>query len=535
MSGDPVPEPGSDEIQYIDPDEGAGLDPEPRSAPTLAPVADTAADFSSGFGSDELATSDFTLAPPSASKSVPVERPMDGVGPDLALVYAVLQAGPRGYFKARDKGLRSEHVQDKEQRVYKLFEDFVKKGRLPTPYEIKAAVDVDIAAPAEPYDVELFAEKLVMRALYNVLKTELRSIVFDIGKDPRKARDKLVEIVRKTSWSIGGVSSYNDPSTARSVLEGYERAKATGGGLLGLSSPWPNVDKFSLGLQPGELTVILAKRKVGKSWILFKWWLHILKTDLKPGECIFLVSMEMPKELIYRRLAAIDLNLCYEDFRAGKLTIESEKRLNDWVEAAMTPDPTKPTIYCAGPNSIRDVADIAAKTAELNPKAVGIDGLYILGRDAQLGMWERTLKNITEIKLDLCANLNVPVVATTQLKGSKKKEDLQADADDAAYAKAIGDYADSMRGLHMDKEMEKAKQRIFTGMESREFQPVDLAINFNLDRMDFSEIKIYKAGETAEDPGGGEEPEAGGESEGGATGIVIPGTAPPGSKPTIDF
>ena len=151
MSDDIEPELSSDALPFIDPDEGAGLDPEPRSAPmTFAPVADAAADFATGLWPDDKAASDFTLAPPSASKAASVERPMDGVGPDLALVYAVLQAGPRGYFKARDKGLRSEHVQDKEQRVYKLFEDFVKKGRLPTPYEIKAAVDVDIVAPAEP-------------------------------------------------------------------------------------------------------------------------------------------------------------------------------------------------------------------------------------------------------------------------------------------------------------------------------------------------------------------------------------------------
>jgi replicative DNA helicase len=467
----------------------------------------------------------------------PAEKPIDAISPDRALIYAVLQGGPQAYFKARDKGLRPEHVQDAEHRVYKLFESFAKRGRLPTPFEIKSAVGVDITIPSEPFDLELFAEKVLKRSLYKLLRDELNPIVHDVmGKDPRRARDMLIDVIRKSSWSIGGVSSYSDPAAARSVLDGYERAKAAGGGLLGLSSPWPNVDKYSLGLQPGELTVILAKRKVGKSWILFKWFLHILKKDLKPGECVFLVSMEMPTELIYRRLAAIDLGLCYSDFRAGRLTIESEKRLNDWVEAAMTPDPTKPTIYVAGPNQIRDVSDIAAKTAELNPRAVGVDGLYILGRDAKLGMWERTLKNVTETKLDLCAQLNMPVVATTQLKGSKSKDDLKADADDAAYAKAIGDYADSMRGVHMDDALEKAKQRIFTGMESREFQPVDLAIQFNLDTMNFDEIKVYEAGYKKEEDAKAKEAEEAKKAAEEGKGVIIAGTPPkPGEKTEIDF
>lgn len=521
---------------------------------TIAPPSDVvSAARSAGLTSTdsvpETIDAEWTIAPP-ADGPVPIvsaAEPLDTIGTDRALILAILQAGPRGYFKARDKGLRAEHIHHEDQRVYRMFEDFAKKGRLPTLYEIKAGTAVDITMPGEPFDVGLFTDKILKRALYNLLRTELKPVIYNLGKDPHAARDALIAAVRNSSWSIGGVSSYTDGSTAQTVLEAYERAKAAGGGLLGLSSPWPNVDKYSLGLQPGELTVILAKRKVGKSWMLFKWWLHILKTDLKPGECIFLVSMEMPKELIYRRLAAIDLHLCYEDFRAGRMTMESEKRLNEWVEAAMTPDPTKPTIYVAGPNTIRDVADIAAKTAELNPRAVGVDGLYILGRDAKLNMWERTLKNITETKLDLCSNLNVPVVATTQLKGTKKKDDLTADADDAAYAKAIGDYADAMRGLHMDSDLEENKQRIFTGMESREFRPVDIAINFNLDVMDFSEIKVYKAGEFKKDDDdegeekgkGAKKPKPGGGEDGEtptSTGILIAGTAPPpGEKAAIDF
>jgi hypothetical protein len=272
---------------------------------------------------------------------------------------------------------------------------------------------------------------------------------------------------------------------------------------------------------------------VHNSWILFKWFLHIYKTDLAPGECLFLVSMEMPLELIWRRLAAIELKLPYKEFRAGILAPADEARLVQWVEAMKTPNPNRPILYVAGPNTIREVADIAAKSAELRPRAVGIDGFYILGRSAKANMWERTLQNVTEIKLDLCAPLNVPVVATTQLKGSKNRDDLEADADDAAYAKAIGDYADAMRGLFMDDALEQNSQRLFRGMESREFQPVDLKINFDLAGMDFSEIEVIPkgggpAGAAAVPPvpfNGPAPPSA-----------IIAGTPPaPGSKSEIDF
>ncbi len=115
-------------------------------------------------------------------------------------------------------------------------------------------------------------------------------------------------------------------------------------------------------------------------------------------------------------------------------------------------------------------------------------------------MWERTIENCELLKNDLCAQMDVPVLATTQFKGTMKKDSLNADADDAAYAKAIGDWADAMRGLFMNDEYEKEKRRVFRAMESREFRGVDLQIHFDLDKMCFDEIKVMDA--DTETPGG---------------------------------
>jgi hypothetical protein len=448
-------------------------------------------------------------------------KPIEGMTLDRCLILGVTQMGVQGIFRARDAGLRAEHLESPENKVFAAFESFLPKGRLPTNTEIQTITGVTLPAPTEPYDVETFAKKIVNRALRTKLTEGVKEVMLrDIIKDPSSARDSLAKLVRETSFSLGQVSSYTDTSTATTVLDDYLKAKNRGGGLLGLSSPWPNVDIHSLGLQEGELTVILAKRKMGKSWMLLKWMLHALYNDLKPSESILVVSMEMPVALCYRRMAAIDLKLDYKRFRAGTLTTEEEEKLTAWVEAAKTPDPTKPTIHVIGPNTVRDVADIAAKAAEFRPRCVAIDGFYILGRNSNSGMWERMINTVTEIKLDLCAGLNLPVLATTQFKGTKGKNELTVDADDAAYAKAIGDYADAMRGLVADAEMDANRQRLLVGMESREFRPVDILINFDLSAMNFSEIKVADGG-------------------GDFGGVGAPGGKPdpnkpaPGSQPTI--
>lgn len=425
---------------------------------------------------------------------------MDDITLDRALIFSILQANKPGFFKARDAGLQNEHVQDEDQQIFKLFETFVRRhNRLPTTTEIKADSGVDIIVPAEPYEVELFAAKVAERALQNKLQEGLGPITREVLSDPQKARLGLAELIKATSWSLGSVASYTDPSIADTIVEDYERAKSRGGGLLGYSSPWPNVDKHSLGLQPGELTVLLAKRKTGKTWMLLKWFVHILRNDLKPGENLLIASMEMPDIQMYRRLAAIDLRLNYADFRSGRLTVEEERRLKDWVEAMRDGDESRPTIHVAGADVIRSVGNICDKVAELNSKLVGIDGFYILGRDSKKAMWERTIDNVQGIKLDLCAGMNIGCLATTQFAGKKSKSDLNADADDAAYAKAIGDWADAMRGIFMNDEYEKNKRRVFRAMESREFQGVDMVIHFNLDNMNFDEDHVL-GGEDASAP-----------------------------------
>jgi len=93
----------------------------------------------------------------------------------------------------------------------------------------------------------------------------------------------------------------------------------------------------------------------------------------------------------------------------------------------------------------------------------------------------------------------VPVLASTQLKGTTSKDVLTADSDDAMGAKAIGDYADVTRGLFCDTELKAASQRLWRGMEAREFLAKDVKINFDFTTMDFSEIEEIDP----DDPGGG--------------------------------
>lgn len=230
---------------------------------------------------------------------------------------------------------------------------------------------------------------------------------------------------------------------------------------------------------------------VHNSWMVIVWAVHMWKNDLKPGQKILFVTMEMTELQIMRRMACVDLRLPWDDLRKGKLTMHQKKLMDDWCDQRIAEegDPTKPNIIFATAKECRTAKDIGALVAEHQPVCVVVDSFYILGRQDNKSIYERVLGNVQALKLDVALTHDVPVLASTQLKGTVDKETLSADSDDAMGAKAIGDYADVTRGLFADEEMWAAGKRLWRGMEAREFKPKDVEINFNFETMDFSEIR----------------------------------------------
>jgi len=410
--------------------------------------------------------------------------------PDRALVYSILKNGIPGYNAAKRKGIQADDIKgEQDQAVFKLIEKFIPTGRMPSYEEIALFAHVILPPNDALLDSAMCADAIATRTL----KTQLNDTIGQIGQkilvDPYKARTELQELLLKTNRADGRISSSNDPIVVEELEQRYLQAESKPEGMLGLSSPWQSLDRASLGLQNGELHVLFAKRKVGKTFGALAWFEHIWTHDIKSGEKALIISMEMPRWQIYRRLFAIKEKLNYELFRSGRLQPEQRERFFAYCNAMKTADSNRSEIIVAAADSVKTVADIVALAAQHRPRFVLVDAFYILGKDAKKPKWERTLENAESLKLDLCT-MDIPVLATTQLSGSVGKQELDADTDAAAFAKGIGDYADASYGLFCDETMKADEQRIFRVMDAREFVPINLLINFSQSRQDYSEIKV---------------------------------------------
>jgi len=422
------------------------------------------------------------------------------VSPDRSLIHAILSQGVKGLFVAAKYGIGQEHLFDENRTVYAFIEDFLTKGRVPTILEVQVAtgVEIDPAIDGLKIDVETCAKALVKRALGKQISGGLGKIVELLKSDPHGARDALSQLLTDSTWAIGQFATLPDKSTVDDIRNLYLIAEARRGQLLGWGSPWPTMDKASLGLQNGELNILFAKKKLGKTYCKLAWVEHIWNKEMTPDDSILFVSMEMQPRLVYRRFAAIHLKLDYEMFRSGTLPDAVKAKFLSWCDDMIAGKLKKPRLTVISSTEAPSVNALCPIVAQLKPKLLVIDSFYMFQNkgDAQ---WEKTLKNVQDMKIRLANGFDIPVLASTQLKGAIKRDVVEADTDDAAYAKAIGDYADASRGLFGAADHIRDNRRIWRGLESREFRPVDLLINFNLNTMDFSEIQPLGEGETGYD------------------------------------
>lgn len=418
------------------------------------------------------------------------------MSPDRAILHAILAQGAPALFVAIKYGIGPEHLFDENRSVYAFIQDFLPKGRMPSVDEIAIATgaQLDPTIDGTKIDAETCAKALVKRALGKQISSGLKEVLDMLKSDPHGARTLLSTLVEESTWSVGKFPTIPDATTVEDLRDLYITAEKRRGQLLGWGSPWPTMDKSSLGLQKGELTVLFAKKKLGKTFCKLAWIEHIWNKEMTPDDRILFVSMEMQPRLVYRRFGAVHLKFDYELFRSGNLPTFQRDRFMKWCDDLKDGNLQKPKLTVISSTESPSVNALCPIIAQLKPKLVVIDSFYMLQNKGD-GQWEKVLRNVQDLKIKVANAFDIPVLVSTQLKGTVKRDVVDADTDDAAYAKAIGDYADASRGLFGTIQHVEEQRRVWRGLESREFKPVDLLINFNMNTMDFSEIQELKPGD----------------------------------------
>lgn len=191
-----------------------------------------------------------------------------------------------------------------------------------------------------------------------------------------------------------------------------ELARGHSGQLLGHSTGFPELDRLTTGLQPGQLVLVAARPGVGKSALALQMARHIAETT---GLSVPFLSYEMSTGELTVRLLGTALRCDITALRTGEIPNEMERDLAVAAERlAAVPlliDDNPPSTIAGVRSAMRRLA----RRTQIG--AIFIDYLQLLEEgDSRRDMTRNdAVSQITRGAKRLAVELGVPVVGLSQL------------------------------------------------------------------------------------------------------------------------
>ena len=382
---------------------------------------------------------------------------------------------------------------DRNKKVFSHIVNYYQKyGQIP-PVEV-----IDQEFPS--YKVEFVkepADYCIDKILENYIRNKGSDILLKHAKkltdDPYQGLEKL-----RSEFNVLGIES--TPTQDTNYIESAERRKELYlnlkemKGIDGLPTPWEVLNECTMGIHPEDFIVVVARPKIGKTWMLTILAEHLWNTNQK----ILFVSNEMSTFQIGRRFDAIHFKLPYQELRSGLLADAHEQRyvegLNKLIEEGKDP------VWIVG--DVGGVSSISAKIDEHQPDVVLIDGMYLLQDDHRSSnRWERITNISRDLKL-LTKRKKVPILATTQF--NREADEAKVKMTDVnlsmlGFSDSIGQDADVVLGLFTNKDMKSNKELMVRTLAIREGEPKDFILTWDFHKMQFDVIHVNDESEVIQD------------------------------------
>jgi replicative DNA helicase len=292
---------------------------------------------------------------------------------------------------------------------------------------------------------------LIDRAVENRRKASVIKTIDEVLSSIEKDQDHEGAIISMERGLIRleeeGLTKSNDleiTDAAKHAKEEYEFRKANPG-LLGMATGFPTMDEATSGLQGGQLIVIVAPPKTGKSTLA----LQIALNAHLNGKVPMFMSFEMSNAEQKSRYYAMRSRISHRRLMTGTLTAEEEACYFKIVESI---EQMRERFWFVDSSGGQTVGAVASKVQSKNPDIVFIDGTYLM-IDEQTGESNtpQAITNITRSLKRLAQKINKPIVISTQALTWKMKKG-QVTADSIGYSSSFHQDADVIFGLQREDE-----------------------------------------------------------------------------------
>ena len=281
------------------------------------------------------------------------------------------------------------------------------------------------------------------------------------GRDSDEIIDEAERIIYAIGESEANISAPQHVSIgSRRTMKHIRTLMETTSDLTGLSTGYPQLDRLTGGLTPGDLLIIAARPGCGKTAFALNMVNSLLENERTSG-CLFF-SLEMSTEPVIMRLLANRANVRHELLRAGRFPNQESEDYLKVSDAALLMedsglfiDEAQGLTVSEIRSRIRRVCREAESKYKMPLKAVFVDYLQLINTDSRRKRYENRATEISEVSRTLkviAKEFNVAVVAMSQLNRSiEARADKTPMLSDLRESGSIEQDADIIMFLHNPK------------------------------------------------------------------------------------
>jgi len=309
--------------------------------------------------------------------------------------------------------------------------------------------DIITAVPTSAnikYYADIVAEKSTLRRLIK-LTEEIENTCY-LGKE---SLEVILEETEKKIFSVVQNRNVSDFMPIRQVvmnaLDKIERASKNKGSVTGLATGFIDLDYRTAGLQPSDLVLIAARPSMGKT----AFELNIAQyMAFKQNQTVAFFSLEMSREQLVNRLFSMESKVDSQHIRTGQL---SDQEWEDLIESAGIIGKSNLIIDDTPGIGIAELRSKCRKyKLEHNLSIVMIDYLQLMSGSGRTDSRQQEISEISRSLKALARELNVPVVAASQLsRAVEQRPDHRPMLSDLRESGAIEQDADVVMFLYRDE------------------------------------------------------------------------------------
>jgi replicative DNA helicase len=269
-----------------------------------------------------------------------------------------------------------------------------------------------VSAANVDYHSRIVAQKYIQRELIRV-STEIQTRSFDDTYDVTELLDYSENALFQVAE--GNIKREVAPinEVIKAAIREIEEAGKREDALVGIPSGFTKLDRLTSGWQKSELVIIAARPSMGKTAFALSMARNMA---IDHGKKVAIFSCEMSSIQLVNRLIIAETDIPGDKIKNGRLTEEEWKQLDTRIKKLV-----QAPIFIDDTPAI-SIFELRAKCRRLMAQhkldIVIVDYLQLMTGPENAGSREQEVSNISRSLKSIAKELNVPILALSQLNRS---------------------------------------------------------------------------------------------------------------------